>query len=48
MVFGGYSALQGYGALEIHEQPVILDDISKEAASCFYVGNSPCFGLRSF
>lgn len=48
MVFGGYSALQGYGALEIHEQPVILDDISKEAASCFYVGNSPLLRAAQF
>lgn len=41
MVFGGYSALQGYGALEIHEQAVILGSVSKDRLGCFSVGSSP-------
>ena len=31
MVYGGYSALQGYGALMVHEQAVLLDDSAASA-----------------
>ena len=40
-VFGGYSALQGYGALEIHEQAVLLDNGRRDSLGCFAVGSSP-------
>lgn len=40
MVFGGYSALQGYGALEIHEWAVLLNG-ARNRIGCFSVGSSP-------
>ena len=48
LVFGGYSALQGYGALEVHDQPVILDDIAGSRISCFNVGASPLLRAAQF
>ncbi len=48
MVFGGYSALQGYGALEVHALPVLLNETKMEKISCFGVGNSPLLRASQF
>lgn len=48
LVFGGYSALQGYGALEVHAQPVILDDVAGSRVGCFSVGTSPLLRAAQF
>ena len=49
MVYGGYSALQGYGALMVHEQAVLLDDSAASApVNCFSVGNSPLLRASQF
>jgi hypothetical protein len=41
LVFGGYSALQGYSALEIHERAVLLNSVRSDKLDCFTVGSSP-------
>ncbi len=48
MVFGAYSALQGYGALEIHALPILLNETKMERISCFSVGNSPLLRASQF
>lgn len=47
MVFGGYSALQGYGALEIHHIPIFLDGKPRRL-SPFAVGSSPMLRAAQF
>lgn len=47
MVFGGYSALQGYGALEIHHIPIFLDGKPRRLSQ-FAVGGSPMLRAAQF
>lgn len=46
MVFGGYSALQGYSAILVHSEPVMFD--IRHALNNFSCGNSPLVRALQF
>ncbi len=48
MVFSTYSALQGYAAITVHEQPVILNNERRHPLYCFTVGGSPLSRAAQF
>ena len=47
-VMGAYSALQGFNALQIHENPILLNTIKPQAISSFACGNNPVVRANIF